>query len=73
VRILRLARIIRVMQMKDTWKSTMRLIITLIYLLLWVHFTGCLWFVIVQTDEDWIPVPDWYWGHTTVFDEGEWT
>jgi hypothetical protein len=61
------------MRMKDTWKSTMRLIITLVYLLLWVHFTGCLWFVIVKVDEDWIPVPDWYPGYTTVFDEGEWT
>jgi cyclic nucleotide gated channel len=70
IRILRLARIIRMMRAKEDVKSTMKLFTLCIYLLLWIHLTGCLWFMILKEKDNWIPVPDWG-SPTTFFEENE--
>ena len=59
IRILRLAKIIRLMRSKQEVKNTFRLAMLVMYLLLWVHFTGCIWFLVVRPEGDWVPVPDW--------------
>jgi hypothetical protein len=59
IRILRLGRIIRLMRVKSQMKFSMRLMMLVMYLLLWVHFTGCIWFIVIRDEEVWIPVPDW--------------
>lgn len=59
IRILRLSKIIRLMRSKSEIKNTFRLAMLVMYLLLWVHFTGCIWFLVVRGEGDWVPVPDW--------------
>jgi hypothetical protein len=59
IRILRLGRIIRLMRAKSFFKFTMRLMMLVMYLLLWVHFTGCIWYIVIREEGDWVPVPDW--------------
>jgi hypothetical protein len=59
IRILRLGRIIRLLRAKSFYKFTMRLGMLVMYLLLWVHFTGCIWYIVIRKEGDWIPVPDW--------------
>ena len=73
VRIVRLNRIIRVSALTDYVKSTIRLLATTIYLLLFVHFTACIWWIVVTIDNNWVPVPDWTDGTTTIFEESKWT
>jgi hypothetical protein len=73
IRILRLGRIIRLMRAKDTFKSSMRLVMLVMYLFLWVHFTACFWFMIVSIEEEWVPVPDFFTGTSTIFNEDVWT
>lgn len=56
LRILRLGRIIRFTKARDEAKTTMKLLQLSLYLVVWVHLTGCMWFLAVSTTEDWIPV-----------------
>jgi len=60
IRILRLGRIIRLMKSKSEVKNSFRLGMLVLYLLLWVHLTGCLWMVVVSDKDNWVPVPDWF-------------
>ena len=72
VRILRLGRIIRFSRTRDDVKATMKLLQLTLYLFMWVHCSACLWFVIVRSEEEWIPVPDFLTGTTTLYQEGIW-
>jgi hypothetical protein len=73
IRILRLGRIIRFMRAKDTVKSSMRLGMLVLYLLLWVHFTACIWWIVVSVESTWVPVPDFFTGESDVFNQDVWT
>lgn len=39
---------------------------------MWVHLTGCIWFLIIRDDEEWVPVPDFLTGTTEVYESGIW-
>ena len=73
IRILRLGKIIRFTRTRDDIKSSLRLLMLIVYLLLWVHLTGCIWFLVVSIEATWVPVPDFFTGDSTVFDDSVWT
>ena len=55
VRVLRLGRLISVMKVKDDIKLSLRLLKLVFFLILYLHWQGCLWYYIVLKDTDWIP------------------
>ena len=63
IRVLRLQRVITYMNTTDDVKLTLQLVKTSIYLVLFIHFTACLWFYIAARDQKWIP------GQTKLFGE----
>eukprot|EP00359_Climacostomum_virens_P009226 CAMPEP_0204918572 /NCGR_PEP_ID=MMETSP1397-20131031/16238_1 /ASSEMBLY_ACC=CAM_ASM_000891 /TAXON_ID=49980 /ORGANISM="Climacostomum Climacostomum virens, Strain Stock W-24" /LENGTH=950 /DNA_ID=CAMNT_0052091901 /DNA_START=48 /DNA_END=2900 /DNA_ORIENTATION=- len=68
IRILRLGRIIRFMRAKDETKALIKLAQVALYLLIWVHLTGCLYYAVVTRNEEWIPVPDFVTGTTNLYE-----
>ena len=63
VRVLRLQRVITYMNTTEDVKLTLQLVKTFIYLLLFIHFTACMWFYLANSDQKWIP------GQTKLFGE----
>ena len=72
-RILRLRRIIRLMKERHTVKASMNLVVLVFYLVLWVHFTGCIWWMVVNIEGLWIPVPDFFTATSDVFNSDIWS
>lgn len=68
VRIMRLGRIIRFMRSKDNSKALIKLGQVTLYLLIWIHLTGCLYYAISTRNEEWIPVPDFVTGTTNLYE-----
>lgn len=50
-RILRLSRIIRLMRAREDVKGFAKLLQLTLYLVVWVHLTGCIWFLIVKSEQ----------------------
>lgn len=71
-RIFRLSRILRFSRLTDTVKSFYRLLQLFMYLLLWIHFVACIWFLVVRNQNNWVPVPDFLTITTEFYDEGFW-
>lgn len=67
IRIFRLSRIIRFTRTRDDVKATLKLIQLTLYLIMWVHLTGCLWYLIIEIDKEWVPVPDFLTGTTEMY------
>ena len=73
IRILRIGRIIRYTRTRDDIKATMKLLQLTLYLIMWVHFTGCIWFLLIKSEEEWVPVPDFLTGTTQLYESDIWT
>jgi hypothetical protein len=59
VRLLRLGRIIRYMKFKQGFKIGIRIVQLLFFLLMLVHWIGCIWYILVKDEADgWIPPKD---------------
>lgn len=71
-RILRLGRIIRFTRTRDDIKATLKLFQLTLYLIMWVHLTGCVWFLVIRMDDVWIPVPDFLTGTTMLYQDDIW-
>ena len=58
VRLLRLGRIITFLKMKQSFKLGLRIFQLLFLLILIDHWVACIWYVVVTTDQTWIPPID---------------
>ena len=58
-RVMRLGRLISVMKVKDDIKLSLRLFKLVFFLILYLHWQGCLWYYIVIKDQKWIPSIDY--------------
>lgn len=67
VRVIRLNRMIRFMRSKNEHKALFRLLIMLLYLGLWVHFAGCIWFGLGRMNGEWMPVNSWPYMNLDIF------
>ena len=65
VRVLRLQRVITFMNTTDDVKLTLQLVKTSFYLILFIHVSACIWFFVVNADED----KKWKPGQTKLFGE----
>ena len=55
IRLLRLSRILTYMKFKQGLKVGIRIIQQLFLFFIVVHWIGCLWYLIVSIDKDWVP------------------
>lgn len=59
IRVLRLNRIIMYLNVKQDIKASIKLIKLVFFLLMYVHFVGCLWYSVVNVTRYWIPPADY--------------
>jgi len=55
IRVSRLSRIILKLNIKEDTKLTMKLVNLVFYILLYLHVLGCIWWVVVKRQEQWVP------------------
>lgn len=55
IRVTRLGRIIERMNVKEDIKLMMKLAQIIFFLIMYIHIIACVWYLIVQTDELWVP------------------
>jgi hypothetical protein len=70
VRLLRLGRIITYMKFKQGIKIGFRIFQLLFFLLLLVHWIGCIWYMLVSDKDSWLPPKDLDAGETNFYDIG---
>ena len=68
LRIFRLSKIIMYMRQREEIKGTMKLLQLLLFLYIYVHLGGCIFFMIVSYHEQWIPPTDSILGGTELYD-----
>jgi hypothetical protein len=64
-RVLRLNKIIAFLNVEEDVKASMKLTKMVFFLLVYIHFFACIWFLIVNSNKIWVPVvhintDDWY-------------
>jgi hypothetical protein len=62
IRVLRLNRIIMYLNLRQDIKASIKLLKLIFFLLMYVHFMGCVWFFIVSMNKSWIPHSDFIFG-----------
>jgi len=67
VRILRLSRLITFMNVQEDIKMSLKLVKLIFFLVLYLHFVGCMWYFLVKQDEEWIPPLDYVWVKTEIY------
>jgi len=68
VRLLRLGRIITYMKFKQGLKIGFRIFQLLFFLLLLVHWIGCIWYILVRSKDSWLPPKDLDSGDTNFYE-----
>lgn len=68
-RVLRLSRLITFMNLKDDIKMSLKLVKLVFFLVLYIHFIGCMWFFIAKQDQQWIPPLDYVWVKTDIYEQ----
>ena len=44
----------------------------MLFLIMYIHLIGCVWFIIVKSDESWVPPTDYIYGKTSLYDDNIW-
>lgn len=68
IRLLRLGRVIRYMKFKTGLKIGIRIFQLLFFLLLIVHWIGCIWYILVKETDSWMPPKDLDAQHTNFYE-----
>ena len=68
IRISRLSQILQKVDLRDDRKAMIQVFQLLLYLLMYVHCTNCLWWYIVTFDNSWVPPKDIYQGGTDLYE-----
>ena len=55
-RVLRLNRLINYLNTADEVKHTLRIFKLVFFMILYIHFSACLWFVLCKSDQQWTPL-----------------
>jgi CRP-like cAMP-binding protein len=70
IRILRLSRLITYLNLRNEVKSSLRFIKLFFFLMLFLHWLGCLWFYIAKQSKEWMPPLDYVFVGTNIYNEG---
>jgi CRP-like cAMP-binding protein len=68
-RVLRLGRIINIINAKEEIKTTLKLWNLVFLLILYIHLVGCTWYYIYNDEKDWIPPLDYMYVKTDLYDK----
>jgi hypothetical protein len=74
LRVFRLNKIIMYLNVRKNIKDSIRFMKVIFLLLMYLHFTGCIWYFIINRDKQWIPPSEFVsgWGYQgKFFDESE--
>ena len=69
IRVLRLSRLIVYLNLKDDIQMSLKLVKLIFFLIMYLHCWACMWYYLVQDDEEWIPPLDYVWLETDIYDE----
>ena len=72
VRILRLSRLISFLNLKQDLKMQLKLGKLVFFLILYIHFQGCIWYFLVNQKQEWIPPLDYVFIETTLWESSIW-
>ena len=72
IRILRLSRLIAFLNLKQDLKMQLKLGKLMFFLILYIHFQGCIWYFIVSQNKTWIPPLDYLWIETELWEKNIW-
>ena len=50
------------LNVKQDTKASIKLVKLVFFLLMYIHFIGCIWFYFIKVDKEWIPPLDYIWG-----------
>jgi hypothetical protein len=70
IRILRLSKIIRNLSVSEELKALFKILQLTLYLFLYIHLVGCLWFYFVDWSDKWIPPLDFIDAKTELYTAG---
>jgi hypothetical protein len=56
------------MRARDDVKMTFKLMQLMLFLFMYVHLVACIWFIIVDSEQDWIPPTDFVFFETDIYD-----
>ena len=69
VRILRISKLISNLSVSEEVKALIKILQLLLYLFLYVHLVGCLWFYVIDWNDNWISPLDYIFATEFVFDD----
>ena len=69
MRVLRLSRIVMYMNLKDNAKMSLKLVKLLFFIIMYLHWQGWAWYMIVKVNETWIPPLDYVYIVTNLYDD----
>lgn len=69
VRLFRISKIIQNLTITEEFKAVLKIFQLLLYLCVYIHCVGCLWFYIVDWEDVWIPPLDFIDAITVLYDE----
>lgn len=69
IRVLRISRIIMYLNAKENVKLTLKLVNIIFFLILYVHCQGCVWWLIVNSNEQWVPPYDFLYVQSWIFED----
>jgi hypothetical protein len=69
VRVTRLSKIIQHLDVKKKFKTKLKVIQLLFYLVLYIHLQACIWFILVKVEKNWVPTMDYIFAGTELYDE----
>lgn len=69
---LRLSKLIAYLNVRQDVKATMKLGKLLFFLIMYFHVLGCAWWYLVRDDEEWMPVLDWVYVKTDLYQQTVW-
>lgn len=69
IRLLRLSRIIMYMNAKDNVKMVLKVINMVFFIVVYIHFQACAFWIIVSSNEQWVPPFDYMYVNTWIFQD----
>lgn len=64
LRVLRIATVISNLNQSQEFKSLAKMVFLMFIMLIYINFMGCIWNIVVELEEEWIPNKDFLWNYT---------
>lgn len=72
IRVYRLQKLLIYLRARDEVKLIIKFFQLMLYLIMYVHVVGCLWFMLISQQETWLPPADVIRGKTEIYNSNAW-